>query len=55
MEGCNEKNCTCPKVECERHGKCCECVNHHQQPGMTIVYCFRGMVEEQIARARQGV
>lgn len=40
MAGCNEANCTCPKVECERHGKCCECINHHRKLG-NQVSCMR--------------
>ena len=40
MANCNEENCTCPKIECERHGKCCQCVNFHREKD-NLVYCFR--------------
>ncbi|WP_196244869.1 hypothetical protein [Clostridium beijerinckii] len=40
MAGCNEKNCTCSNIACERHGKCCECVNFHRGNG-NIVACLR--------------
>ena len=26
----NKKTCTCPEEDCERHGKCCECVRYHK-------------------------
>ncbi len=35
----NVKNCTC-KGECERKGKCCECVLHHKQKG-SLPHCLR--------------
>ena len=45
MAGCNEENCNCPKTECERHGKCCECINHHRAPDVVgiqpLVFCLR--------------
>ena len=31
MVNCNEANCTCKMVNCVRHGKCCECINHHRE------------------------
>lgn len=27
----NVKNCTCPKVQCENHSKCCACVAKHRK------------------------
>ena len=46
MAGCNEENCTCPKTECERHGKCCECINHHRKiPLNPVVFCLRELIE----------
>jgi hypothetical protein len=39
MASCNERNCTCPNNACERHGKCCECVNFHRS-NKSIVACF---------------
>jgi len=45
MANCNEENCTCPKKDCERHGKCCECINFHRNMG-NKVSCMRDKVEE---------
>ena len=30
MNCTNENECACPKVECPRHGKCCDCVVRHR-------------------------
>ena len=46
MSGCNEQNCICPKTDCERHGKCCECINHHRKKN-GLVYCMKQIVKEQ--------
>lgn len=46
MEHCNEKNCTCPKVDCPRHGKCCECINNHRSKN-GLVYCMKQIAEAQ--------
>ncbi|EHJ00702.1 MULTISPECIES: hypothetical protein [unclassified Clostridium] len=45
MAGCNEKNCTCSNIACERHGKCCECVNFHRNIG-NLVSCMRDIKVE---------
>ena len=42
METCNEKNCTCPEINCERHGKCCQCVNYHREVG-SLTMCMRDL------------
>jgi hypothetical protein len=39
-ENCNEKNCTCTKTDCLRHGKCCACINRHCEDE-SLVYCMR--------------
>ena len=53
MAGCNEENCNCPKVECERHGKCCECINHHRKPGTPpLVFCMRAPAAEGKVEAK---
>lgn len=46
MSGCNEKNCPCPKTDCERHGKCCECINHHRKKN-GLVYCMKQIVKDK--------
>ncbi len=39
--GCNNRQpCTCPKVDCARHGKCCECVANHKDRG-NLPHCLR--------------
>ncbi|EYE88558.1 hypothetical protein Q428_07275 [Fervidicella metallireducens AeB] len=44
MAQCNEK-CTCPKIECENHGKCCACINYHREC-QTLVYCMRNIKDK---------
>lgn len=41
---CNKKNCICPKKDCEKHGKCCTCINHHKSVE-TPVYCMRKLLK----------
>lgn len=36
---CNEENCPCLNMTCERHGKCCECINFHRSK-KGIVFCM---------------
>ena len=51
MAGCNEEKCNCPKTTCERHGKCCECVNFHRQPEIgSIPFCVRAKANELAAQ-----
>ena len=45
-EKCNEKNCTCPNIDCERHGKCCECINFHSELGVPTL-CMQNLVKNQ--------
>ena len=33
LKCCNVQPCTCPNVNCSRHGRCCECVAHHRAKG----------------------
>ena len=44
MVNCNEANCTCKMVNCVRHGKCCECINHHREKG-SLVACMNAVAE----------
>lgn len=44
MVNCNEANCTCKMVNCVRHGKCCECINHHREKG-SLVACMKAVAE----------
>ncbi len=46
MANCNEENCTCPKAQCERHGKCCECINFHREYE-NKVFCMRDPAESK--------
>ena len=36
----NVKECSCPKTECERYKKCCECVKNHRDKG-NLPRCLR--------------
>ena len=36
----NVNECSCPKTDCERHKKCCECVKSHKERGY-LPYCLR--------------
>ena len=43
--------CSCPKIECERHGLCCECIiNHKKRVGDPIEkrlpHCLRELIRE---------
>ena len=38
-KNCNETNCRCDNTDCERHGKCCACINHHQEK-QSLVRCM---------------
>ena len=44
MVNCNEANCNCKMVNCVRHGKCCECINHHREKG-SLVACMKAVAE----------
>lgn len=46
MAGCNEQNCTCPKIDCVRHGKCCECINFHRD-NKNLVSCLREIAQNK--------
>jgi len=36
----NVKECSCPKTDCERYKKCCECVKSHKERGY-LPHCLR--------------
>ncbi len=43
--------CSCPKVDCERHGLCCRCIVEHKNRLdaefiKRFPHCLRGLVEE---------
>lgn len=46
MANCNEANCTCINKDCERHGKCCECINFHVNMG-NKVSCMKDEVQKK--------
>jgi hypothetical protein len=46
--------CSCPKVDCERHGLCCECIVNHKNRvndpfGKRFPYCLRGLLKEALS------
>ena len=45
MEKCmnferNNTECCCSAVNCERHGRCCDCIRAHREGG-SVVACMR--------------
>ena len=43
-----DKNCTCPKIKCEWHGKCYECVRIHRHYGDHIPNCLQFIFKDRI-------
>lgn len=35
----NVKECACPKLSCENHGRCCACVKKHRETD-SLPYCL---------------
>ncbi|NLG92424.1 MAG: hypothetical protein GX485_02485 [Clostridiales bacterium] len=35
------ETCNCVKIHCERHGKCAECMAHHEKHRRYPPYCKR--------------
>lgn len=33
------EECPCPKVNCDNHGKCCQCIKAHRVSGK-LTYCM---------------
>lgn len=42
--------CNCKKTDCERHGKCEECVEFHKKNKRYPPYCMRKRNEKQKKR-----
>ncbi len=36
----NEKSCPCKSVNCQNHGKCCDCIANHRE-SKSLVACMR--------------
>lgn len=43
----NQK-CSCPKIKCEWHGKCVECVTLHRYNKDHVPNCFQQFINEKI-------
>ena len=46
--------CSCPKVDFERHGLCCECIVNHKKRVIDPIEkrfpnCLRGLLKEALA------
>jgi hypothetical protein len=46
--------CSCPKVDCERHGLCCECIVNHKNRindpfEKRFPHCLRDLLKEALA------
>ena len=44
------KNCNCT-AECPRHGKCCECIEHHRAQGQLPACYFSEEAEKTYDRS----
>ena len=42
----NKAACSCPHDDCDRNGRCCECVAYHKAKGQLPV-CLRSLFEDQ--------
>jgi hypothetical protein len=47
--------CTCPKVFCEWHGKCRECVAQHRYRGNHLPACLQSIMREKIRALAEAV
>lgn len=46
-DGCsNTHPCSCPNVDCQNHGKCCDCVANHKSRG-SLPLCMRDLGEQK--------
>ena len=41
----NKANCVCTSDDCERNGRCCECIAYHREKGQ-FPACLRGLVKK---------
>jgi hypothetical protein len=49
----NNENCPCKRTECERHGNCTACREHHSSlKGKSLTYCER-LKEKEERRSRR--
>ena len=39
MECTNARDCSCPKITCKNHGRCCDCVVKHRDTD-SLPYCL---------------
>ena len=49
--------CSCPKVDCERHGLCCECIVNHKNRvddpyEKRFPNCLRDLLKEALAAGK---
>jgi hypothetical protein len=44
----SNRKCSCPKVKCEWHGKCAECVTLHRYAKDHVPNCFQEFINEKI-------
>ena len=48
----SEKKCKCPKVDCERHGKCGEYVAFHRDVAKNVVFCLKDLAAKPAEAAK---
>ena len=49
----NEKDCTCPTVDCVNHGQCCACVSNHINNKDKLPFCLRPKFEVAAAEPKK--
>lgn len=42
------RECSCPKVKCEWHGKCYECVRIHRHYGKHLPNCLQHILKDKV-------
>lgn len=47
MASCTGVECPCKNVECENHGKCCQCVKSHREKGY-LPACLREIGNKEV-------
>ncbi|MFH1209857.1 MAG: hypothetical protein V1663_03640 [archaeon] len=36
----NKHKCPCPEIDCENHGRCCDCIHYHKNRN-SKPYCLK--------------
>ena len=41
----NKANCTCPSLDCQRHGLCCQCIAAHTEKD-SLTHCLKTRIQQ---------